>query len=66
MTADPIEAAFFGCGGVAEIPHLQDKLLRLARGGFKHHTAVGCGHIKAVLEEAFNTYLHYDVVSIDD
>lgn len=65
MTADPIEASFFGCGGVAEIPNLQDKLLRLARGGFKHHTAVGCGHMKAVLEEAFTTYLHYDVVSID-
>lgn len=66
MTADPIETSFFGCGGVAEIPHLQDKLLHLARGGFKHHTAVGCGHMKTVLEEAFNTYLHYDVVSIDE
>lgn len=65
FTDDPIEDAFFGCGGVAEIPALQDKLLRLARGGFKHHTAVGYGHLKAVLEEAFRTYLHYDVVNID-
>ncbi len=65
MTADPIEAGFFGCGGVAEIPQLQDKLIRLARGGFKHHTAIGVGHMKSVLTEAFATYLGYDVIEID-
>ena len=43
FTGEPIEPAFFGCGGVAEIPDLQNKLLRLARGGFKHHTTVGVG-----------------------
>ncbi len=65
FTDDPIEDTFFGCGGVAEIPNLQDKLLRLARGGFKHHTSVGMGSMKSVLTEAFTTYLGYDVVSID-
>lgn len=65
FTDDVIEDGFFGCGGVAEIPRLQDKLLKLARGGFKHHTAVGCGHMKSVLDEAFGVYLHYDLVSID-
>ena len=65
FTEDVIEDTFFGCGGVAEIPDLQDKLIRLARGGYKHHTAVGYGHMKSVLEEAFNVYLHYDVVNID-
>jgi L-fucose isomerase-like protein len=65
MTADPIEESFFGCGGVANIPNLQDKLLRLARGGFKHHTSVAKGHLKTVLTEAFTTYLGYDVVEID-
>ena len=66
MTDDPIEDGYFGCAGVAEIADLQTKLIKLARGGFKHHTAVGVGHMKAVLEEAFTTYLNYDVVSIDD
>lgn len=65
FTEDPIEAEFFGCGGVAEIPNLQDKLIRLARGGFKHHTAICEGHYKEILREAFTTYLHYDWVDID-
>ena len=51
--------------GVAEIPGLQDKLIRLAKGGFKHHTSVAPGHLKAVLKEAFTTYLPYDWVDID-
>jgi len=65
FTDDPIEEAFFGCGGVAEIPNLQDKLIKLARGGFKHHTSVGFGHMKTVLTEAFTNYLGYEVVDID-
>ncbi len=65
FTDDPIEREFFGCGGVAEILDLQNKLIRLARGGFKHHTTVGTGHMKAVLEEAFRTYLGYEFVDIE-
>lgn len=66
FTADPIEKEFFGCGGVAKIDGLQKKLLRLARGGFKHHTTVANGHVKLVLEEAFKYYLGYDLISIED
>ena len=65
FTDDEIEASFFGCAGVAEIKELQNKLIRLVRGGFKHHTLIGMGHLKDILNEAFTTYLHYDVVSID-
>lgn len=65
FTADIIEDSYFGCAGVAQIPDLQNKLIRLARGGFKHHTTVGVGHMKDVLTEAFGTYLHYDVTSIE-
>ncbi len=66
FTADPIEKEFFGCGGVAEIPDLQNKLIRLAKGGFKHHTTVGVGHMKEVLDEAFTTYLGYELIDIDN
>ena len=65
FTDDVIEPEFFGCGGVAEIDDLQNKLIKLARGGFKHHTAICEGHYKAILEEAFTTYLGYDWVDID-
>ena len=66
FTGEPIEKEFFGCGGVAEIPDLQKKLIRLAKGGFKHHTTVGVGHMKYVLEEAFANYLHYEVIKIEE
>ena len=65
FTEDTIEDSYFGCAGVAEIPDLENKLIRLARGGFKHHTAVGVGHMKEILKEAFTTYLHYEWVDID-
>lgn len=65
FTGEPIEKEFFGCGGVAEIPDLQNKLIRLAKGGFKHHTTVGVGRMKYVLEEAFKTYLNYEIIDID-
>lgn len=65
FTDDPIEDSYFGCAGVCEVPDLEDKLLRLARGGFKHHTCVGVGHMKGILKEAFTTYLGYDWVDID-
>jgi len=66
MTDDVIEDGYFGCAGVAKIDNLQKKLIKLARGGFKHHTTITRGRVKEILEEAFTTYLGYDVVSIDD
>lgn len=65
FTQDVIEEGYFGCAGVAEIPDLQQKLLKLARGGFKHHTSIGYGRMKAALTEAFTTYLGYELVEID-
>ena len=65
FTDDNIENGFFGCGGVARIDNLQDKLIKLAKGGFKHHTTVANGHVKDILKEAFTTYLGYDVIDID-
>lgn len=60
ITDDEIEDGYFGCGGVAEIDNLQDKLIKLARGGFKHHTSISEGHIKDILKEALTNYLNYE------
>ena len=65
FTDDPIEDAYFGCAGVCQIPNMEDTMIRLARGGFKHHTCVGVGHMKDILKEAFTTYLGYEWVDID-
>lgn len=64
FTDDKIEPAFFGCGGVAEIQDLQSKLIKLARHGFRHHTAIGSGHLASILKEALVTYLNYDLMEI--
>ena len=65
FTDDVIEDGYFGVAGVAEIPDLENKLIKLARGGFKHHTAICEGHVKEILKEAFTTYLGYTWVDID-
>ncbi len=65
FTEDVIEDTYFGCAGVAHIEALEGKLMKLARNGFKHHTTVGVGHMKAVLEEAFRYYLNYEIINID-
>ena len=64
FTGEPIEMEFFGCGGVAEISGLQNKLIKLARSGFRHHTAVGKGHMADILREAFENYLGYDMIEL--
>lgn len=64
FTGEPIEKEFFGCGGVAEIKNLQNKLISLGRNGFRHHTAVGVDHMSGVIKEALSYYLGYDVIEL--
>ncbi len=61
FTADPIPPEFFGCAGVAEIPGLQDVLLRLGREGHRHHVAVAAGIVVEPLREALVRYLGCEV-----
>ncbi|WP_220094311.1 L-fucose/L-arabinose isomerase family protein [Paenibacillus sp. YN15] len=65
FTEDVIEEGYFGCAGVARIPGLQKKLITLGRGGFRHHTAVGVGHVKQILQEAFKYYLGYEILDLE-
>lgn len=64
FTGEPIEKEYFGCAGVAQIDNLQPKLIKLGRNGFRHHTSVGIGHMKAALLEAFGVYLGYDIIEL--
>ena len=64
MTEDPIEDAFFGCAGVAEIPHLQTVLKGICKEGFRHHVSLVLAHVEDAIREAFDTYLGYDIVEL--
>ncbi|HWR23811.1 MAG TPA: hypothetical protein VN366_10105 [Feifaniaceae bacterium] len=64
MTDDPIEDAFFGCAGVAEIPHLQDVLKGICQEGFRHHVSLTLANVEEAVREAFETYLGYDIVEL--
>ncbi len=66
ITEDTIEKDFFGCAGVAEIPALQNKLIKIGREGFRHHVSLTTGHYANALKEAFNTYLGYEILKFDD
>jgi L-fucose isomerase-like protein len=61
FTKDPIDDDFFGCAGVARIDRLQERLLAVGRGGYRHHVGVTAGHVAGALREAFTTYLGYQL-----
>ena len=61
FTTDPIAEDFFGCGGVAEIPNLQDVLLHVGMTGHRHHTSATPGHVMLALKEALGRYLGFEV-----
>lgn len=60
FTGDPIAEDFFGCGGVAHIHQLQDKLETIGQQGYRHHVGVTNGHVAVPVTEAFCRYLKYD------
>jgi L-fucose isomerase-like protein len=51
----------FGTRAVVEVPKLQSLLRYICRNGFEHHAAMNKSHTAAVLAEAFETYLDWDV-----
>jgi L-fucose isomerase-like protein len=61
FTTDRIPEAFFGCAGVAEIDNLQDVLLHVGYGGYRHHVSVTPGKVQAPLREALAHYLGFEV-----
>lgn len=66
FTEDPIEEGFFGCGGVAQVPSLQAKLLAIGKNGFRHHVSVSFGSHHQAVREALVTYLGYDLLDLSE
>jgi L-fucose isomerase-like protein len=50
-----------GGSAVCVVPRLQELLKYLCKNGFEHHVAMVRGHHAAVLEEAINSYLKWDI-----
>jgi L-fucose isomerase-like protein len=59
LTADPFPMA--GGIGVCEIPDMQKLFRYICRQGFEHHAALVRSHVADVIEEAFMTYLGWEV-----
>jgi len=59
FTDDPLET--FGGRAVVEVPGLQKLLQYICQNGFEHHAAMNPSHAAAILAEAFQTYLGWEV-----
>jgi L-fucose isomerase-like protein len=59
FTDDTLET--FGGYGVVEIPRFQELLRLICRRGFEHHVAATRATVSEAVEDAFGTYLGWDV-----
>ena len=64
FTGKPLGEGFFGCGGAAHVPDLQEKLVRIGYAGYRHHVSVTPGNWKRAVDEAFVRYLGYEQTQI--
>ncbi len=56
---DPLDT--FGSRAVVEIPNLQQLMKYICKNGFEHHVAMSASHTASILQESFETYLHWEV-----
>jgi L-fucose isomerase-like protein len=59
ITDDPLDT--FGSRAVLEVRDLQKLLRHVCKNGFEHHAGMTAAHVGNALEEAFSTYLQWDV-----
>ncbi len=64
ITNDNIQEGFFGCGGVAKIDRLQDKLYKIGYNGYRHHVSVTPGLVGTAFREAVTRYLKYEITEL--
>jgi L-fucose isomerase-like protein len=59
LTDDELQT--FGTRAVAQVPKLQKLMRYICGNGFEHHTVMTVSHSAAILAEAFEKYLEWDV-----
>ena len=64
LTDDKLKT--FGTRAVAKIPNLQQLMQYVCKNGFEHHVVMNASKTAAVLKEAFENYLGWDVYNHED
>jgi len=59
ITADPLDT--FGSRAVVEIPGLKELMRYVCKNGFEHHAAMNPARSANILQEAFETYMGWEV-----
>ena len=59
FTDDPL--ATFGARAVVQIPQLQSLMKHICLNGFEHHCAMNSSRVADIIEEAFFTYMKWDI-----
>lgn len=59
FTKDTVES--FGGYGVIKVPRFQELLKHICRNGLEHHVAATRAQVADAIDDAFNTYLKWDV-----
>ncbi|MDZ7315667.1 MAG: L-fucose/L-arabinose isomerase family protein [candidate division KSB1 bacterium] len=59
FTNDPLET--FGARAVIQVPNLQALMHYICQNGFEHHAAMTPSFVADIIEEAFSTYMQWDV-----
>ncbi|MBX2999913.1 MAG: L-fucose/L-arabinose isomerase family protein [Caldilineaceae bacterium] len=59
FTDDPLDT--FGSRAVVEVPGLQKLMHHVCKNGFEHHVAMTLGETGAILAEAFDTYMGWEI-----
>ena len=60
FTDDPL-STMSGMRAVIEVPELQELMRYICKNGHAHHAAMNASHVAAILAEAFEDYLDWDV-----
>lgn len=66
VTEDALPKKYFGSGGVAEIPNLQQVLLHVGYGGYKHHFSMTRGRVADAVIDALRQHPGFEVTDMRD
>lgn len=64
VTDDGLPEDYFGSAGVAEIPGLQQALLQIGHGGYKHHFSMTKGHVADQVVAALRQHPGFEVTDL--